>query len=235
MVHRRYRQVLRKKEYGDRQALLSGMAANNAQPTLHLYKWEGPSATYGHFIDPSSLLCMRAAAAFPLDMAKRPTGGGLIFHLTDWAFSVLVPATHPTYSINTLENYAFVNNIVMEVVQHFTGHNAALSLLPAEDKAADGDMRHFCMAKPTRYDVMLGGRKVGGGAQRRTRFGFLHQGTISLALPEETVLEKLLLPGTGVREAMLSNTCSLIIGKAGAKEIAEARSHLARLFQECLP
>lgn len=209
--------------------LLSGLSGQNANPILHLYDWSGPSATYGHFIDPSKLLCMSSAEAHGLQLARRPTGGGLIFHMTDWAFSVLVPAGHPAFSVNTLENYAFVNKMVMEVVGKFSGKQAALSLLPAEEKA-EGAVRHFCMAKPTRYDVMLNGRKVGGGAQRRTRSGFLHQGTISLALPDEAFLDKILLPGTCVSQAMRSNTCTLLDGKADAKQIAEARSMMADLF-----
>jgi lipoate-protein ligase A len=49
------------------------------------------------------------------------------------------------------------------------------------------------MAKPTKYDVMWEGKKVGGGAQRRTKYGFLHQGTISLGRPDEEFLSGILL------------------------------------------
>jgi lipoate-protein ligase A len=35
-----------------------------------------------------------------------------------------------------------------------------------------------CFANPVRADVMVNGRKVAGAAQRRTRAGLLHQGSI---------------------------------------------------------
>jgi lipoate-protein ligase A len=35
-----------------------------------------------------------------------------------------------------------------------------------------------CFAGPVRYDVMSGSRKIAGGAQRRTKRGLLHQGSI---------------------------------------------------------
>ncbi len=50
----------------------------------------------------------------------------------------------------------------------------------------------FCMEKPTKYDVVSGGKKIVGAAQRKTKDGFLHQGTISLVLPEKEILTTLL-------------------------------------------
>ena len=209
--------------------LLEGLSASDGTPILHLYDWEAPSATYGYFIEPAQLLSDGAAA---LQLARRSTGGGMIFHIADWAFSVLVPAQHAAYSVNTLDNYAYVNALVIELVRRFAGRHVTPSLLPGEPSSADRHARHFCMAKPTRYDVMVGGRKVGGGAQRRTRHGFLHQGTISLALPDEAFLEKVLLPGTAVATAMRQHTCALLPGTPTTQQIQEARHTLAKLFKQ---
>jgi lipoate-protein ligase A len=45
--------------------------------------------------------------------------------------------------------------------------------------AADTDRRYNdCFANPVRADVLVDGRKVAGAAQRRTRAGLLHQGSI---------------------------------------------------------
>lgn len=209
--------------------LLENLSAE-ALPTLHLYDWNGPSATYGYFINPADVLTEEAMDGSLLRLARRPTGGGVIFHLTDWAFSLLIPSSHPAYSVNTLENYAYVNHLVIEVIRQFAGKQAELSLLPQEPIPADPRSRHFCMAKPTIYDVMLEGRKVGGGAQRRTRMGILHQGTISLSMPEAAFLDRVLLPGTKVREEMEHHTCNLLGRDATANDIAEARKELSGIF-----
>jgi lipoate-protein ligase A len=37
---------------------------------------------------------------------------------------------------------------------------------------------HQCFANPVHADVLVNGRKVAGAAQRRTRAGLLHQGSI---------------------------------------------------------
>jgi len=209
-------------------SLLNELEASSERAILHLYEWKLPSATYGHFIDPNVYLTKEAFLL--LDLAKRPTGGGIIFHTTDWAFSMLIPAGHEAYSINTLDNYAFVNHLVIEAISHFSGREANLSLLPNHLQGVDKHSAHFCMAKPTKYDVMLGGKKVGGGAQRRTKNGYLHQGTISLALPDRDLLNKVLQPDTCVYEAMLKNTSTLLPFNSTSRDLAEATKLIRESF-----
>ena len=181
-----------------------------ARPVLHLYEWAGDSATYGYFTEPKELLNLDNAKTLRLQLARRPTGGGIVFHIWDMAFSVLVPAHCPEFSMNTLENYAFVNNAVLAAIKEFLDHHPPLSLTPDDFSPWDPDCFHFCMAKPTKYDVMWEGRKVAGAAQRKTKKGFLHQGTIALVMPPPNYLEQILLPGTKVKEAMQAHTCPLL-------------------------
>ena len=186
---------------------------------LHLYDWERPSATYGHFIDPKLYL-----QEGKIDLAKRPTGGGIVFHVSDLAFSVLVPKKHPAYSENTMENYAFINNKVIEAI-------GGGQLLPVEPTPLDEVARHFCMAKPTRYDVMLNGKKVGGAAQRRTKDGYLHQGTIFLQKPSLDFLQSVLLPGSRVLEGMELNSHPLVPGHDLDEARALIKKRLIEVFQ----
>ena len=197
-------------------------------PILHLYDWNEDTATYGHFIDPYSLLRKEESLKLGLAVAKRPTGGGMIFHNCDLAFSVLVPATHASFSLNPLDNYAFVNQKVMWVVSRFLGEKSLL--LQSEPVATDAS-KHFCMAKPTKYDVMIGDKKVGGAAQRKTRHGFLHQGSICLGmLPQEYLSSLFIAPG--IYENMLQHSFPLLGESWSREELVQARLQLTALLQE---
>lgn len=195
--------------------LLEGLSANPT-PLVHFYEWERESATYGHFLNPSSFVNLKALSDYGLELARRPTGGGLVFHLTDFAFSIVIPSSYPGYSSNTLESYAFVNQIVAKVVSPFLRqHQPSLWMGegcciqdPLSVKENRSTSPSFCMAKPTKYDVMVGGKKVGGAAQRRTKFGFLHQGTISLTAPPWTLFDKWILDQK-ILEAMKGHTFCL--------------------------
>ncbi len=204
---------------------------DHEKPILHLYEWEKESATFGYFVKPEELLDLAEAGKRGLDLARRPTGGGVVFHLWDLAFSVLVPAKSPLFSTNTLDNYNLVNRVVKDVVKEFIG-SEELCLTPDDAPFQDRNCAHFCMARPTKYDVMLSGKKIAGAAQRKTKDGFLHQGTIALIKPDEGLLAAV-LPSAAVREAMKQTTFPLLsqadLGK-GRKQLCELlKRHFTKL------
>lgn len=173
-------------------------------PILHFYDWIAPSVTYGYFANPDQHLDLGKAAQRGVALGRRPTGGGIVFHIWDLAFSFLMPSTHPAFSLNTLENYHFVNHAVLDVVSHLF-HVPESVLIPENLNSPSSECQNFCMAKPTRYDVVCNGRKIAGAAQRRTKLGYLHQGTISLASPHLDLLGDL-LRSKAVLNAMVNFT-----------------------------
>ncbi|PIS02498.1 MAG: hypothetical protein COT85_05205 [Chlamydiae bacterium CG10_big_fil_rev_8_21_14_0_10_42_34] len=176
------------------------------EPTLHLYQWARPSATFGYFIRPEKHLDLQKVAQRHLDLARRPTGGGIVFHIWDLAFSFLLPSTHPAFSLGTLDNYRFVNNIVLDVMKNFFTLKDPVELIAQNAPSLGPDCQNFCMAKPTQYDVVYKGLKIAGAAQRKRKQGYLHQGTISLAYPHTDLLNDVLLSKKDVLEAMKSYT-----------------------------
>ncbi len=176
----------------------------NAEPILHLYQWDGPSATYGYFIDPSKHLDLNKIRQHRIAIARRPTGGGIVFHIWDLAFSFLLPSAHPRFSSNTLDNYRFVNESVQEVMKEFLHLPGPLEIIPQSVSSVAEEADSFCMARPTIYDVVYQGHKIAGAAQRRRKNGYLHQGTISLALPQMSLLSEILLSQKKVLQAMMA-------------------------------
>ena len=177
---------------------------SESQPILHLYQWNSPAATYGYFIDPSKYIDLDKARSHRISLARRPTGGGIVFHIWDLAFSFLMPSSHPRFSLNTLDNYRFVNESVLEVMRDYLQLRDSVDMIGRSFQSETEAATHFCMARPTIYDVVHQGRKIAGAAQRRRKNGFLHQGTISLALPQMEVLSEVLLSQKEVIQAMMS-------------------------------
>ena len=175
-------------------------------PILHLYQWDSPAATYGYFIDPSKFLDLDKSRLHRISLARRPTGGGIIFHIWDLAFSFLMPSGHERFSLNTLENYRFVNESVLEVMKDYLNLNEKVDLIDQDTQPLTEESAHFCMARPTIYDVVYQGRKIAGAAQRRRKNGYLHQGTISLALPQSELLNDILLSKKEVVMAMMAHS-----------------------------
>jgi len=164
------------------------------KPILHLYSWSKPSVSFGYFIDIGKYLDINKLQEREIDFTRRPTGGGIVFHIWDYAFSFLMPRPHKMFSENTLENYRFVNNVVLEALKGFL-EETGLKLIGQDLRAENLTQVNFCMAHPTKYDVIMNGKKVAGASQRKTKNGYLHQGTISIGLPKEEILNDVLLQG----------------------------------------
>jgi lipoate-protein ligase A len=211
--------------------LLEKMCPNDP-PLLHFYEWAEESGTYGYFLNPDKFLNLAQAKKRGVALARRPTGGGIVFHVSDLAFSALVPAGHPRFSLNTLENYHFINDGVKWAVNTFFKSSQIPSLLPEDPAPLDQSSSHFCMAKPTIYDVMIEGKKVAGAAQRRRKQGYLHQGSIAIALPQAHFLEELLLPKTRVLEGMRLHTFPILGADWTSSDLQAVRLELKRLLRD---
>lgn len=148
--------------------LLCGIEA----PVLRFYAWLEPCVTYGYFINPDDWLYTQG-----LDLARRPTGGGLIFHEHDFSFTLALPVDHPFCTLATLERYQAINNKVIQALSQLVGP-AAFALQSEEPLTCD--LTQLCMAHPTKYDLLLSGKKVGGSSQRKNKLAFIHQSSLFL-------------------------------------------------------
>ena len=211
--------------------------SENSHPILHFYEWQNPCATYGYFSSPAVLLNEKGVYKYNLELAKRPTGGGIIFHQFDFAFSFLLPSAHSYFSQNTLENYRYVNQIIAKAIQGFLAEEVQLELLPCEadcpalENVHQKPLRNFCMAKPTIYDVVSGGSKLAGGAQRRTKHGYLHQASIALTLPPDDFLAEI-VPEKMVIAAMKKCSFPLLKPCANFSEQEKAKIILKKHLTE---
>jgi lipoate---protein ligase len=196
------------------------------KPLLHLYRWSRPSFTFGYFCDPKKYLHMDQVQKHGLSFGRRSTGGGICFHLTDYAFSFLMPSSHPKFFKEPMENYRFVNEKVQAALKKFVGLET--ELIPASQ---NGKSSHnfFCSAKATKYDVLFEGKKVGGAAQRQTRGGYLHQGSLFLQEMPWELVGQLLLEGDELCQHM-KQTSSFVSSQL--KDLEQERDRFEKLLIE---
>lgn len=188
----------------------------SSNPLLRFYRWKKPAATYGYFFDPSIYFDLEAVLRVGLDLGRRPTGGGALFHTDDLAFSIVVPASHPFYDLNPLHSYQRINLQVVHAIQHLKRGNA--SLMHGKQKPPKAT---FCMAQPTIYDIIIEGKKVGGAAERKTKGGLLHQGTLFLRSPDPSFVKAVLSDGEEWFTAMEAASHPLASSPEEAKDLKE--------------
>lgn len=186
-----------------------------SHPLLRFYEWEQPSATYGYFINPEVYFIRAGVDKYSLKLARRPSGGGIIFHTGDLAFSLIVPNTHPFYHLNPKESYFAIHQRVGKAISEVLGTDYTL-----ESCCKDSLRGGFCMAKATIYDIMYKGKKVGGAAERRTQQGLLHQGSLFLAMPPKDLIIASVKGGAELLDAM--ERASYPLGEEFKDQLKEA-------------
>ena len=138
-------------------------------PTLRLYHWDHPAISFGYFGKFDALTeAMRAC-----DVVRRWTGGGIVPHGEDLTYSVVTPMNNAAAALSPPAIYKALHSAIRAALEH-TGRKAEL----AGESAPK--ISETCFANPVRHDLLADGRKIAGAAQRRTRSGFLHQGSIQL-------------------------------------------------------
>jgi lipoate-protein ligase A len=148
-------------------------AAQRGRPLLRVYAWEKPSVSFGYFQR------FPAPLANAYDAVRRPTGGGVVYHVDDTTYTVVVPPAHALYAMKTADAYCALHKAVAAAFQ------SPLALYHAPLHSPQG--QYECFQKPVHGDVVLEGRKLAGGAQRRTKSGMLHQGSIAAKLSSNQI------------------------------------------------
>ena len=138
-------------------------------PTLRFYGWRRASLSFGYFGRYADV----AHEENEREIVRRWTGGGIVLHGTDLTYSVILPARASEKLPPARAIYAAIHDAI---------RRALVSAAPAALATADAPKRSdACFANPVVADVLVDGEKIAGAAQRRTRAGLLHQGSIQFA------------------------------------------------------
>ncbi|MFZ4775035.1 MAG: lipoyl protein ligase domain-containing protein [Terrimicrobiaceae bacterium] len=175
-------------------------------PVLRLYHWASPAVTFGYaqrYADVRGVSGLRPAI-------RRWTGGGTVFHGEDLTLALSVPSPHPLCDMRPAAIYQQIHEALLRVVRETH---------PGARLAAEEDCRPglACFQSPALNDLLCDGKKIGGGALRRGRNGFLYQGSLHGIFPAQALAEAL-SPTVNIfhpTDAVLLHATNLESGKYG--------------------
>jgi lipoate-protein ligase A len=168
--------------------MLLERAAEQGIATLRLYQWTPATLSLGYFQRAEERASHPASLACPI--VRRSSGGGAIVHDRELTYSLSLPMQHPLAAdAETL--YRETHGLLVAVLAEL-GVAAALNertLVPL------GGDPFLCFQRRSVGDVLVGGFKVCGSAQRRSKGAILQHGSLlveqSAAAPELPGLREL--------------------------------------------
>lgn len=138
-------------------------------PVLRIYQWHGAWGSLGYFGG-----FEEALVTIPeVEWVRRWTGGGLVDHRDDWAYTLVIPSNEPLARMRGGESYRQIHSALVAILNK-EGCSAVLT-------DGDGETGNtLCFRNPVTYDIVSdNGSKLAGAGQRRTRHGLLHQGSVA--------------------------------------------------------
>lgn len=155
------------------EALLA-TAADEGRASLRFYRWSEPTLSLGYF-QPSA----PALAAQPgLAWVRRPSGGAALVHYHEWTYALALPPGRDWQPPGVSWICRF-HHIIRQALEQY-------GVLPhlCQHEHKHGEV--LCFLHHTPGDLILGGSKVAGSAQRKVRGAVLQHGGILLTASPHT-------------------------------------------------
>ena len=152
-------------------------------PVFRVYRFNQPSFTYGVSQNASSELCLEKCATDGVGVAKRMTGGGVLFHNNDITYSFVCSKLDVGEPEEVFVSYREICVFLLRFYQSL-GLKAdfALSVEGFKDVSATHSL---CSASHEKFDIVINGRKLGGNAQKRKRQVIFQHGVIPCSIDWE--------------------------------------------------
>jgi lipoate-protein ligase A len=179
-----------------RDAALLEAAAAGAEPVLRLFTFVPPGITLGRAQDPARELDLDRCRTAGLQWAVRPTGGRAIYHDEEWTYSLAASLADPAWGGRLEAAYGKVSRLLVASLTRL-GVPATLAAGSARGDLAPRSAAGAaapCFASTARHEIVIGGRKLVGSAQRRTARALLQQGSLLLGRAHLKLADFLAIP-----------------------------------------
>ena len=147
-------------------------------PTLRFYGWRSPALSIGYFQDYRKEVDDEACRKFGVEVVRRPTGGKAVLHERELTYAVVAGADTDFFPPDILKTYLVIGRCLAEGL---AGVGIRAEMKEDGRRPPDGALPSACFSFPSRYELLVGDRKICGSAQMRSQGAFLQHGSLLTA------------------------------------------------------
>jgi lipoate-protein ligase A len=155
-------------------------------PFFRLYLWKKPVISLGFHQEPRD---------FPVDVVKRPTGGGALLH--GWDISFSVADAKEMWGRSPKKIYLRLMGLLKESLER-------LGLFLELSNYGGSYREYFCLFKPTFGEITHKGKKLVACAMRVGKRGFLLHGSLFWTLDYLRAEQIMGIPSERLRDRMIT-------------------------------
>ncbi|MFA6432102.1 MAG: lipoate--protein ligase family protein, partial [Candidatus Margulisiibacteriota bacterium] len=161
---------------------------NEIGPTLRIYSWKNNCISLGFSQKIDEEVDNNKCAALGLEVVKRPTGGGMVFHnRSEITYSLVMLKDDPLLPKGLVPSYKKLSESLVYALNSL-GIPAEIS---QQKKNIPLKEASLCFNYPAEYEVVAFGKKIVGSAQKRGKRALLQQGSIFVMRTSDTAFSAL--------------------------------------------
>jgi lipoate---protein ligase len=164
-------------------AILEAHKQNLVPPTIRFYSWSPPAVSIGYFQSLTAEVDLEACKRYGVDVVRRITGGGAVYHDKELTYSIVIAEKHPAIPLNIIQSYERICNALVRSFDHL------------------GIKSTFAPIN----DIVVNGKKISGNAQTRKDGVVLQHGTILLDVDVETMFSLLKIPNEKLKDKLITD------------------------------
>lgn len=161
------------------EALLRSFHPATSLPILRLYGWEPAALSLGRFQKGSLVLDLERCRGDHVPIVRRITGGGVIYHADELTYAIVCAPEQIPPASSVKDSFRVLTGF-LKAFYHGLGLDACYALDAEPGGRRLGERTPFCFAGRESFDILVGGAKIGGNAQRRQRGLIFQHGSIPL-------------------------------------------------------
>jgi lipoyl(octanoyl) transferase len=162
-------------------------ARRSGRPALRLYGWERMALSIGRSQALEREIDLAACVAAGVPLVRRITGGRAVLHGSDLTYAVTAPTAGAGFGGGILPTYRALSGVFVRFLRAL-GCEPEVQTYSGRERA--GLASAICFATPSAFEILVGGRKLVGSAQRLLSTAFLQHGSLPLA-PQYELLARL--------------------------------------------
>jgi lipoate-protein ligase A len=170
------------------EAILESVSRGQNLPTLRLYGWTPAAVSVGYFQGLREEVDLEACKRHGVDVVRRISGGGAVFHQAELTYSIIIPMSHPLGKTDIRESYT---RLCAGIIRGLEILGISARFVPIND-------------------IIAGDRKISGNAQSRRQGCILQHGTVLLKNNGDLMFELLKVPQEKLRGKRIEDVKSRV-------------------------
>lgn len=150
--------------------------------TVRLYEWSEQTISLGYLQQADNLI--KCCSEMNIPHVRRITGGRAVLHADEITYSIICSDSEPLFAEGISGAYKSISRCLLlalqEVGVHAEMQNKRYGMQDTKDIS--------CFHSPSRYEIMVGNKKLVGSAQRRFKKAFLQHGSILFGINKEYMI-----------------------------------------------